>query len=43
MLYGAGKYMYELLGEWARCPEEWSFIDICGLSIDSQDKVYILS
>jgi len=43
MLYGTGKYRYELVDGWARCPEGWSFIDVCGLSIDSQDRVYILS
>ncbi len=43
MLYGTGKYRYELVDGWAKCPEGWSFIDVCGLSIDSQDRVYILS
>ncbi len=43
MLYGAGKYKYELVNGWAKCPEGWSFADICGLSIDSQDRVHILS
>ena len=43
MAYGTGKYTYELVDGWAKCPEGWSFIDVCGLSIDSQDRVYILS
>jgi len=43
MLYGAGKYTYELVDEWAKLPEGWSFLDIGGLSIDSQDRVYILN
>jgi len=43
MLYGTGKYTYELVDGWARCPEGWSFIDVCGLSIDSQDRVYVLN
>lgn len=43
MLYGAGKYTYELVDGWAKYPEGWSFRDVCGLSIDSQDRVYILS
>jgi len=43
MLYGTGKYRYELVDGWAKCTEGWSFIDVCGLSIDSQDRVYILS
>ena len=43
MLYGDGKYTYELVDEWARCPEGWSFIDVSGLSVDSQDRVYVFS
>ena len=42
MAYGTGKYSYELVDGWAK-PKGWSFIDVCGLSIDSQDRVYILS
>ena len=43
MLYGKGKYQYELLDGWAKCPEGFSFLDVPGLSIDSQDRVYVLS
>ena len=43
MLYGAGKYTYELVDGWAKCPEGFSFFDVPGLSIDSQDRVYVLS
>jgi DNA-binding beta-propeller fold protein YncE len=43
MLYGTGKYTYELVDGWAKCPEGWSFIDVCGLSIDSQDRVYVFN
>ena len=43
MLYGDGKYKYELVDGWAKLPEEWLFKDVAGLSIDSQDRVYILN
>ena len=43
MLYGTGKYRYELVDGWAKCPEGWSFFDVCGLSIDSQDRVYVFN
>jgi len=43
MLYGAGKYTYELVDGWAKCPEGFSFVDVPGLSIDAQDRVYILN
>ncbi len=43
MSYGTGKHTYEMVGGWARLPEGWSFADVGGLSIDSQDRVYVLS
>ncbi len=43
MLYGDGKYKYELVDGWAKLPEGWSFKDVAGLSIDSQDRVFILN
>ena len=42
MLYDTSKHTYELVDGWAKLPEGWSFTGICGLSIDSQDRVYIL-
>jgi DNA-binding beta-propeller fold protein YncE len=43
MLFGKGKYTYELVGDWAKLPENVSFVDIGGLSIDSQDRLYVLN
>lgn len=43
MPYGSGKYTYELVDEWAKLPDGWSFIDACGVAVDSSDKVYVLS
>ena len=43
MSLDAGKYTYELVEGWAKIPPGWSFIDACGLSIDEQDRVFILS
>lgn len=43
MPYGAGKYTYELVEGWAKLPEGWKFIDVCGLAIDSRDRVYVLN
>jgi hypothetical protein len=41
VLYGTGKYRYELVGGDVRNPEGWMFFSACGLDIDSQDRVYI--
>lgn len=43
MLYGTGKYTYELVDGWAKLPEGEAFVDVGGLSIDSEDRVYVLS
>ncbi len=43
MLHGTGKYTYELVDGWAKCPEGCSFSDVVGLSIDSQDRVYVVN
>jgi len=41
--YGSGKYTYELVEPWARLPEGESFIDVCGISIDEEDRVYVFN
>jgi DNA-binding beta-propeller fold protein YncE len=41
--YGAGGYTYELVDGWAKLPEGFSFLDVAGLFVDSQDRVYVFS
>ena len=43
MLYSSGKYTYELVDGWAKCPEGFSFFDVPGIFVDSQDRVYVLN
>ncbi len=43
MLYGSGEYSFELVDGWARLREGESFLDVCGIAIDRQDHVYVLS
>jgi hypothetical protein len=43
MPYGTGKYTYELVDGWVKLPEGWSFLDVGGVSVDSQDRVYIFN
>jgi len=43
MSFGSGKYTYELDDVWAKLPKGWSFFDVCGLAVDTQDRVYILN
>jgi DNA-binding beta-propeller fold protein YncE len=43
MRYGAGKYQYELVDDWAKLPKGWSFLDVGGIAIDKEDRVYVLN
>ena len=43
MPYGAGKHRYELVDGWAKLPKGWSFLDVGGIAIDKEDKVYVLN
>ena len=43
MKYGNGKYTYELVNPWAKLQEVRSFVDVTGISIDSDDNVYVFN
>ena len=43
MLYGKGKYRYELVEGWAKLPAGESFMDVGGVCTDPQGRVYVLS
>ena len=38
---GTGKYTYELIQDWAKLPEGWSFGTTSAVATDSQDRVYV--
>jgi len=43
MLYGNDKYLYELKDGWAKLRAVESLVDVVGISIDSDDKVYVFN
>ncbi len=43
MAYGSGKYTYELVDGWAKYPKDWSILDVGGIAIDKQDRVYVFN
>jgi sugar lactone lactonase YvrE len=43
MVYGQGKFRYELIEGWAKLPEGDSFMDVGGVCTDSRGRVYVLS
>ena len=43
MTYCSGNYQYELVDNWAKLPQGRSFLDIGGMAVDAQDRVYIFN
>jgi hypothetical protein len=37
---GSGVYTYQIVDGWAKLPEGWSFQEVSGGGVDSQDRVY---
>jgi len=42
-MLGSGKFTYEVVVDWARLPEGWSFLEVPDVAVDSQDRVYAFS
>ncbi|MDP3063652.1 MAG: peptidyl-alpha-hydroxyglycine alpha-amidating lyase family protein [Chloroflexota bacterium] len=40
---GSGEFTYEVVLDWAKLPEGWKFIDVCGINVDSKDNVYVFN
>lgn len=40
---GPHKIAYEVLEGWERLPEGWSFVEVAGVAVDSQDRVYVFN
>jgi DNA-binding beta-propeller fold protein YncE len=43
MQYGTGKYRYELVDGWAKIPQGYHLVDVAGIGIDAQDRVFVLN
>ena len=41
MRKGHAKFEYEVLEGWEQLPDGWSFVEVAGVAVDSQDKVYV--
>ncbi|PON14103.1 hypothetical protein C2W62_30835 [Candidatus Entotheonella serta] len=40
---GSGGYTYEVIDNWAKIPEGWSFREVGGVSADANDNVYVFN
>lgn len=43
MKFGSEQNQYELIDEWAKLPDGWTFVDVCGITIDKDDNVFVLN
>ncbi|MFH1639793.1 MAG: peptidyl-alpha-hydroxyglycine alpha-amidating lyase family protein [Chloroflexota bacterium] len=43
MSYGSGEYTYDLVDNWAKLPEDWTFLDVGGLTVDAEDRIYVFN
>lgn len=41
MALGQHRFEYEVLEGWEQLPEGWSFTEVAGVAVDSQDRVYV--
>jgi DNA-binding beta-propeller fold protein YncE len=42
-ILGAGKFSYEVAGDWAKLPDGWAFGDVAAVAVDKQDRVYVFN
>lgn len=40
---GSGAFTYEVVEDWARLPEGWSFHEVADVVVDSRDRVYVFN
>ncbi len=43
MAFGQGEYTYEVIENWAKLPEGWTFGWVAAVACDAQDRVYVYS
>ena len=43
MIVGSGRFKYRVNAEWAKLPDGWSFKEVGGVGVDSNDNVYVFN
>jgi hypothetical protein len=41
--YGVHRPKYEMIQEWERLPDGWSFVEVAGVAVDSRDQVHVFN
>jgi len=42
VIVGSGRFRYRVAEGWGTLPEGWKFLEVAGVAVDSQDRVYVL-
>jgi len=40
---GSGEFTYEVIVDWAKLPQGWSFHEVADVAVDSEDRVYVFN
>lgn len=40
---GSGKFTYDVVVDWAKLPEGWSFLEVTDVTVDRHDRVYVFN
>jgi DNA-binding beta-propeller fold protein YncE len=40
---GSGKFKYEVIENWAKIPDGWTFTDVAAVAVDNKDRVYVFN
>ncbi len=43
MIVGSGKFRYRVNADWAKLPADWSFKEVGGVGVDTNDNVYVFN
>ena len=43
MIVGSGEFKYRVNADWAKLPDGWSFKEVGGVGVDSNDNVYVFN
>jgi DNA-binding beta-propeller fold protein YncE len=41
--FGSGEHVYEIDERWGQLPASWSFVDVVGVVVDRDDRVYVFN
>jgi hypothetical protein len=42
-ILGSGEFRYEVIENWARLPDGWTFKDVAAVAVDHMDRVYVFN